>query len=200
MAITLSPAQQALFDSTVVVPAFLIKLDTTPTPLYLTNWPLSITAFSQTFQGLGNFGEVGALRESLDGSEEKISLTLSAVNSSQVSLFLGQVDAYQDREVKIWLMMLDKDTLQPSGVPMLRFAGLMDQIGIKVGEKEAKITLDCRTGGYASRKNPTTLRLNNVQHQAKYPGEYGFGFVQNLIEQPQVWLSRTFQASQVRSN
>lgn len=197
MALTTSVAQQAAFESDVLVPVFLIKLDTRSQPLYLTNWPLSVETLGQTFIGLGNFGTVGSLRETEDGQEEKLTLTLSAVNLAQVGLFLGNPTEYQDRDVLIWLLMLDKETHQPTNTPMLRFAGLMDQVGIVKNSKDAKITMDCRTGGYAARNNPSTLKLTNVQHQERHPGELGLSFVQQLIDKPIIWASKKFQASQV---
>jgi hypothetical protein len=195
MAVVVSPAQQALFDSSVVVPVFLVKLDLRTQAQYLTNWPLQIDALGQSFQGLGQLGEVGPLKESEDGAEEKITLTLSAVNNSLLAGFLGSVSEYQDREVSIWLLMLNKDTLQPSEAPVLRFSGLMDQVGVIRGEEESKITLDCRTGGYAPRNNPSTLRLNDVQHRERHPGELGLSFVQSLIDVPTVWASKKFQST-----
>ena len=44
------------------------------------------------------------------------------------------------------------------------------------------------------RSNPAALRMNNVQHQQRRPGERGFEYLTSLIGNPAVWVSKNLQA------
>lgn len=172
----------------------LIELDFTSGTLYLTGWPTNVTVGAQTYTGMGNVGGVSEIKESEDGQTQTLSLTLSQVNSSYLSLALGNASAYQGRAARVYVALTDTNFVL-SGSPVLRFSGFMDKVSIKrTGKNEGEITLECVTGGYDVRKNPTGLRMNDVQHQSRHPGELGFQYVQALISNPQLWVSKRFQA------
>jgi hypothetical protein len=42
-------------------------------------------------------------------------------------------------------------------------------------------------------RNTTGLRLTDAQQQQRYAGDVGLAFMQTLIEQPSLWLSKRFQ-------
>lgn len=197
MAISVSGGAQALMDASVIIPIHLVSLAFKSGTQYLTTWPLDIVWNGHTWKGMGELGEIGEMKESEDGTEEKITLALSPVNLSNLYLALGNVSDYINQDALIYFALLDPVTHQLASTPALRFAGLMDQVGVEIGENSGKITMTCHTGSYAARNNPTTFRLNDTQHQERHPGELGLSYVQSLIETPPVWLSKTFQASQM---
>lgn len=159
-----------------------------------TTWPVPITVLGQTWQGTGNLGSIGALHESEDGAEEKLTLTLSPVDLGTRALALGDPSDYQDRPVRVWVGMVDAQTFQLAGAPVLRFVGVMDQLKVERDGNTGTIALDCRTASYDVRSNPAALRLNHVQHQARFPGERGFEYLTSLIGNPAVWVSKNLQA------
>jgi hypothetical protein len=159
-----------------------------------TTWPVSITVFGQQWQGTGNLGSVGPLHESEDGAEEKLTLSLSPVDLGTRALALGDPSDYQDRPVRVWVGMVDAQTFQLSGAPVLRFVGVMDQLKVERDGNSGSISLDCRTASYDVRSNPAALRLNHVQHQSRHPGERGFEYLTSLIGNPAVWVSKNLQA------
>lgn len=161
----------------------------------MTNWPLTVQSMGQTWQGVGNLGSIGPLHESEDGASEKITLTLSPVDIGTRALALGDPSDYQDRLVRIWIALLDAGTLQFSGAPVLRFAGVMDQMKIERDGETASIGMECRTASYDVRSNPAALRMNNAQHQARHPGEQGFAYLTTLIGNPAIWVSKWLQAN-----
>lgn len=158
-----------------------------------TNWPLNIDALGQTWQGVGNLGTVGSLHESEDGAEEKLTLTLSPVDMGTRALALGDPSDYQDRPVRVWVGMVNAETFQLNGAPVLRFVGVMDQLKISRDGNTGTISLDCRTASYDVRSNPAVLRMNNAQHVARFPGELGFEYLTSLIGNPAVWMSKNLQ-------
>jgi hypothetical protein len=158
-----------------------------------TNWPLTLQVMGETWQGVGNLGSIGELHESEDGAAEKLTLTLSPVDIGTRALALGDPSEYQDRGVRLWIALLDAVTLQISGEPVLRFAGVMDQMKIERDGPTAKISMDCRTASYDVRSNPASLRTNDAQHQARHPGERGFEYLNSMIGSPTVWVNKYLQ-------
>lgn len=192
-------ATDASWNSTAASPAlavmYLVELAFTGGTLRLTNWPLNVSALSQTWTGLGTVSEIGELKESEDGQYQKLTVGLTQVQSSYLALALGAAETYQDRSAKIWVALADANTLQITGAPVLRFAGTMDQVRIErdAESNTGKVLLDCIAGAYNVRSNPAALRMNQAQHSARKPGETGFRYVTDLIARPQTWLSANFQ-------
>jgi len=185
------------FDTAAASPAVgvmeLIELDFTSGTLYLTTWPTNVTVGAQTYTGIGAVGAVGEMKESEDGQTQKLQLSLSQVNSSYLSLALGNTSVYQGRGARVKLALTDTNMVI-AGAPVMRFSGFMDKISIKrSGKNVGQIVLECATGGYDVRKTPSGLRMNDIQHQSRYPAELGFQYVQTLISNPQLWLSKRFQ-------
>jgi len=166
--------------------------------LRLTSWPLSVDVMGETWTGVGALGSIGKLHESEDGAAEKLTLTLDITDFGIRTLALGSPGSYQDRTMKMWFALLDATTLQISGQPVLRFVGVMDQIKMTRDQTSAAIHLDCRSNSFDVRSNPSSLRCNDAQHQARHPGERGFEYLNSLIGTPSVWLSKAFQASLIK--
>ena len=184
------------FDTATALPAVgvleLVELDFAAATLYLTTWPVDLTISGQVYTGVGAVGSIGQIRESEDGSTQRLDIVLSQVNSSNLSLALGNVSNYQGRGARVKLALTDSN-LVIQGSPVLRFSGFMDKVSIKRNGDAGEITLECATGGYDVRRNPAGLRMNDIQHQSRQPGELGFQYVQTLISNPQLWLSKRFQ-------
>jgi hypothetical protein len=186
------------FQTAAALPAYgelaLVELQLRSGTARYTNWPVDVTVLGQVWQGVGNLGSVGALHESEDGAEEKLSLTLSPVDLGTRAIALGDPGDYQDRPSRVWVGMVSSETFQIAGTPVLRFAGVMDQLKVQIEDNAGTITLDCRTASYDVRSNPAALRMNHVQHQARHPGERGFEYLTSLIGNPAVWMSKNLQA------
>lgn len=186
------------FQTAAAAPAYgelaLVELQLRSGTVRYTNWPLSVELMGETWQGVGNLGSIGSLHESEDGAEEKLSLKLSPVDIGTRALALGDPSDYQDRPVRLWVGLLDANSLQISGAPVLRFSGVMDQLKIERDGTTATISLDCRTASYDVRSNPSVMRMNHAQHQARYPTERGFEYLSSLIGNPAVWMSKKLQA------
>lgn len=173
---------------------YLVELAFTGGTLRVTNWPLDVVALGFTWTGVGVVSEVGPLKESEDGNYQKLTLGLSQVQSSYLALALGAAETYQGRTARIWVALVDANTLQITGAPLLRFSGFMDQVRIeRDDDMSGKILLDCQTGAFDLRSNPAALRMNQAQHSVRIPGETGFRYIQDLIARPQRWLSARFQ-------
>lgn len=185
------------FDTASAAPAvgvlYLVEMDFASGTMFLTNWPTNVTIGAQLYTGLGNLGSISEIKESEDGQTQTVTLELSQVNAANLSLGLGSVSNYQGRAVRIYTALTDVN-LAVTGSPVLRFAGWMNVVKIKRdGDNAGRISMVCATGGYDVRRNPAGLRMNDSQHQARFPGELGFQYVADLIGQPTLWISKRFQ-------
>jgi hypothetical protein len=116
------------------------------------------------------------------------------VKNAYLALALGSVETYQNQPCRIWVALVNASTYQITGAPLLRFAGVMDQVKISRSDAQVgKVTMACQTGAYDVRSNPAALRMTQAQHSARHPGETGFKYINDLIAKPQQWLSKKFQ-------
>lgn len=191
----MSVQTNAGFDQAAAAPAYgalmLVEMRFRSGTARLTTWPCAVTAMGQTWTALGTMGRVGDMHESEDGAEEKLDLYLSGVDAALHAAVLGNPADYQEQPVRVWLALLDANTLQLSGAPVLRFAGVMDQAELSADKAEA--VMHCRTATYDVRNNPAALRYSHQQHQLDHPGELGFEFVESLSKDTTVWVSAAFQ-------
>lgn len=172
----------------------LVELQATTGTLRLTNWPLDVDVMGYTWSGVGGLGKIGEIHESDDGAAEKLNLSLSPVPLDMRAFALSDPHEYRDRPARIWVAMVNPHTMQISGAPVLRFAGVMGQMDIDRKDREGSIGVTCRTVSYDVRSNPAALRMNHVQHIARFPGERGFEYLQSLVGNPTVYASIAFQA------
>lgn len=187
------------FDSAAAAPVVggpvtLLELYFTSGTLFLTTWPVDLLVGAQTYTGVGTVGSVGEMKESEDGQSQMMPLVLSQVPITQLALALGSPTVYQGRVALAKILVLTPELAQ-SGSPVLRFSGFMDRVKIKrAGNNAGEITLECITGGYDVRRSPVGLRINDIQHQSAHAGELAFQYVQGLIGNPQLWLTKRFQS------
>lgn len=164
--------------------------------LRLTDWGLDVNVMGHDWRGLGALGKISDLQESTDGANERLTLALSPIDLGLRAFSLGDPADYQDRPVRLWTALLNANTLQIQGAPVMRFAGVMDVMNIDRSRESgtATITMDCRTAAYDVRTNPAALRMNAAQHAVRFPGERGFEYLKGLVGNPAVYGSKAFQA------
>lgn len=195
MSLTTNAGFQAAAGADAYGQLALVELQLRSGTARFTNWPMSIDVMGFTWQGVGNLGTIGQLHESEDGASEKLTVSLSAADLATRALSLGDPTDYQDRTARVWIALLDANTLQISGAPVLRFAGVMDQMKIDRDGTVGTISMDIRTASYDVRLNPSSLRCNNAQHLARHPGENGFEFLTGLLGNPAIWVSKYMQSA-----
>lgn len=178
---------------------WLIDLDFASGMLRLTTWPLTVTIAGQEYIGLGQLLEVGGVSESEDASADKLTISLSVVNSAMLAQTLGNIEGYRGRRARLALQMFGAD-FQPAGSPIPRWTGYMNPVEVprtpspkEGGPSTGRINLPCTRAGIARARNYEGRRLTHAQQQADYPGDRALEGLQLLIEQPTLWLSKRFQ-------
>ena len=199
MSLTLDGTASARIAAAVRGVAWLVQMDFLPSTVYYTTAPLTFTIGGNTYLGLGNLAEVSAVGESEDTAADQVTLAFTLVNTSLLSATLGNVENYRGRAVRLYLQLFD-EAFQPAGAPVLRWAGTMQPAKVTRtpsdptgGPSVGKVELPCARAGMARARNPMGLRLSHAQQTQRYAGDLGLEYVQTLIEQPSLWLSKKFQ-------
>lgn len=178
----------------------LVEMDFTSGTIYYTNSPLNITIGGHTYQGLGALVGVSDLNESMDSDEEKLTLSLSIVNTAMIATVLGSVESYRGRRARIYFLMMTADFI-PVNSPIQRWTGYMDKVIVNRSPANADggndssgtIEMQCSRAGMARARNYQGLRLTHQQQILRYPSDTGLRYIRTLIDQPATWLSKDFQ-------
>jgi hypothetical protein len=199
MSLTLDGTASARIEAAVRGVAWLADLDFGTGSVYFTTAPVSVVANGHTYLGLGSLVDVSVLGESEDSNAEKIVLSFTLVDTAMLAATLGNVANYRGLRARLWLQLFDEQ-FQPAGAPVQRWGGFMDRVATERkpapatgGPGAGHIRLECSRAGMSRARNTTGLRLTDAQQQQRYPADVGLAFMQTLIEQPSLWLSKRFQ-------
>ena len=200
MSLTLDGTATARIAATVRGVAWLVDLEFVSGTIYYTTSPVSLTVSGHDYLGLGDLASVSVIGESEDATAAQISLGFSLVDTAMLAATLGNVDDYRGKRARLWLQLYD-EAWQPAGAPVKRWAGFMDRVTVERkppdplagGAASGRLNLECSRAGMARARNQRGLRLTDAQQQARYTGDLGLQYVQTLIEQPSLWLSKRFQ-------
>lgn len=193
---TVTANQQAALEKAVVREVYFAEFAFKSSTAYFSSFNQPIEWGGKTWAGLGGLASIGAVDES-DGVESKaLEFGLNAAEQAWLAVAAGAVEEYRGRPAKLYFSPLDEN-YRLIDTPLLCWRGIMDAmtIGIDGESSDAKgqIMLRCETSAYGIKRQPA-LRLNPAQQKAKYPTDKGFDYLPGLISNPQVWLSRRFQA------
>lgn len=189
--ITVSTAQQTELEKPVTRVVYFVEFDFAggTARMNTTNQTISWGGFD--WLGVGTIGSIGAVEET-DGLEPKaLNFTLNAAQPSWLALAVGAVDEYRGRSAKMYMCPLD-ESFVPVDTPVLCWSGVMDTVAVGIEGEDGQIILKCETSAYGLKRRPS-LRLNAVQHKQKYPTDTGLDYLNDLISNPQLWLSKRFQ-------
>lgn len=188
---TVSTDQQTALEKAVVPIAYFVSLDFATGMLRLSNFNQSVEWGGNTWVGLGALGGISEVEES-DGMESKsLNFTLNLADVAMKSLAVGTVEDYRGRAAKLYMCPLTEN-FALIDTPVLCWSGYMDMMSVGIDGNEGQITLKCENSAYSLKRQPP-LRMNAAQQRAKYPTDSGFDYLNGLIANPQVWLSRDFQ-------
>ncbi len=157
--------------------------------LRITNAPRNITISNNeneeiTFTSVGSLGNVSAVEEGAELQAYSIAVTLAGINKELLAIALQQ--HYQGRAAKLWLALLDKNSLI-IGEPILLFAGRIDAMQWNAGEN-AQIILNIQNP-LADWERPKLSRYTNSEQQKLFPNDKFFEFLNSLAEKPIFWGS-----------
>jgi hypothetical protein len=135
----------------------------------------SISWGGNTYEGVGQFGGIEAVTESVEVIARPLSLTLSGVDSSLISTTLTEV--YQNRAATVYVGFIDETTGAVIDTPETAWEGRMNQMSISSAEGSAEIRLTCE---HRLRREPRIARYTNEDQQILFPGDKFFDLVPSI--------------------
>lgn len=161
----------------------------------VSTWNHDITWGGFTWQGLGNLVSIQDVKDSEALETNSVDMKLNVGNSTILGLALGEAERYRGKAAILYMCPVNDGGVLVD-TPITFWTGEMDSMALTYGQENSEIALRCfPTSSRISR--PSGLRANHEQHIQNYPTELGFQYLADLIAHPQVWLTKTFQASLV---
>jgi len=189
----LSAGQQTELEKPVTRVVYFVELQLSTGTQRISTFNQPITWGGYTWSGFGQLVNISQVQEE-EGSEAKgINLTIVAAESSWLALAIGPVEEYRGLPIKLYMCPLD-NTFQLVGTPVQVWRGTMDMVVVSVDENgEGGVNIKCETSAFSLKRRPV-FRINAAQQKQKYPTDTGFDYLTDLIANPQLWLSKKFQA------
>lgn len=136
---------------------------------YLTDAPTDLTHNGNVYTALGQVLGMTDVQEEEELKIESIDITLSAIDTDLVKLFLDY--DYIDRRVLVHRVIMDHD-YSFIGTPILIFDGRLDQPRIVEDFQGRTATLAVSASSHWSDFNAVGGRhTNNTEHTILYPGD-----------------------------
>lgn len=183
---TLDPLVEAATQAEVVRPFNLAYLAMEGNPIRVCGTPFNILWQGNLYIGIGDLGEVAAVEESGETRAFEIELKLSAVDESVVAQAL--LENYQYRECTLFLGFFNEDW-QVIDDPMVIFSGHMQNMKVRAGQTN-EITVNA-VNEMSLWENSSSYRYNTQAHQARFPGDLGLEFIEQMKEKEILWPDRT---------
>ena len=189
---TLTANQQTAHEAAAVRVAIFIELAFAAGTSRLSTLLNDIDWGGYTWKGIGTVASIGDIDESASITAKPLTFTLNVADASILALAAGPVEAYRGRAAKLYVCPLTEGfTLIDT--PELAWSGYMDALFLAVDGEAGSVTMKCETAAFSLKRLPQ-LRMNAAQHKKDNPADTGFDYLTDLIANPQLWLSKKFQA------
>ncbi|WP_020474570.1 hypothetical protein [Zavarzinella formosa] len=173
----------AAMEADCVCPVIFVKLELDSGDILVHSRTGDITWGGDTYLGMGQFGEIGLVREDTELGRNPVDLTLSGIDEALISVLLGEY--YQGREATVYIGFLDLVTFQLVDTPEYLYGGMIDNSTI-TRDQNATITL--RVENEEARwDTPNVRRFNNADQQLRYPGDKGLEYMEQMAEKQLNW-------------
>lgn len=149
---------------------------------YDVTYDLESTGGAETYLGLGQFGKISPVEEAGEIKPYQMQFELSGVAATLVSTALNE--DYQGRSAKLWFALMDEEYAIIAD-PQLMFDGLMDTMDIRAGAEGVIVII--AQSRLARWEIPISHRWNDAAQQARFPGDLGFEFAEQMVEKVLVW-------------
>ena len=172
-------------ESDVIRPVAMVRLEYDTGHVAVNTSDRSFTWAGKEYFGVGDLGKIEPVSEDIEIQTSRLSLSLSGLADGVISRALGE--HYQGRPVVVYLAFLDADYALIDE-PTVIFRGRIDNQVITL-DQTATVTVTCESV-LADWDRPRELRYNNETHQATYPGDKFFEFVEQAVNKEIPWGNR----------
>lgn len=157
-------------------------------PLHFASLYTSKVFNGTEYFGLGNLGKVSRVSENSDLEPQQMSIVIAGVTGA--SLAAALTDPYINRDVRVYIGMLDDQGALIDDTAMTYFVGKVDELKVEQSTN-ANIEIIARDR-LADWNRPRIERYTNADQQAKYPGDKGLEFVSQVADKEIVWPASSY--------
>ncbi len=192
---TVTTDQQTAYEKPVVADAWFVAMHFASGTQRVCNFNKTISWDGFDWLGLGGMAQIGEVTNTEKIEPNAVNLSLAIADSAWLAFAVGPVEEYRGLPAEIY-----KGPLTPEHTliddPVLVWSGDMDVVNTSVeggdAEVAGSVTLRCEPESKRLRRRKE-LRVNAATQKQRYPTDTGFDYQIDLINNPQVWLSRDFQ-------
>jgi len=143
----------------------------------LTDYAHDLTYSSNTYSASDHLLKIGEPKESRDLRVNTVSISLSGVEQTYISLFLG--NDYVNRQILIYRAAISSAGAIV-GAPFLAFDGRLTRFEITESRNSSEVIVEAASHWADFDKKSGRLTNNNSQQQF-FPGDVGFEYAANTI-------------------
>jgi hypothetical protein len=145
-----------------------------------------ITISGNTYTGAGDLLSISQIEEAAELKATGVNITISGVPQAILTYALDA--EYQNKEIIIYIGVLDKTTFQPSGNPYNLFSGVMDIMTINDSANSLTINVSAESKMIILQRSKS-LRYTNEEQKRLFPNDKGLEYVSSLQDKPLIWGS-----------
>ena len=182
---TLTPQMDTALQADAPLMFIAVELDFPGLTIRLVDGAGTVTFSGKTFTApdptYGALGPIDPISDGTDGQAPHIKITLLPPTVSAAGQLAAS--AAQGSPVSVWFGAIDRTTGAVIASPDLMFAGFLDVATLKVSTNARSVELDVASEWELFFDQDDGLGLNDVSHQAIWPGELGCAYVSEITVQ-----------------
>jgi hypothetical protein len=134
----------------------------------------TITIGANTYEGIGTFGSIEAVEESIEVIAKPLKLTLSGVDSSIIAKALTETTNYQNRSATLYFVVYNTTTYALVDTPETLWEGRMNQMAVSLAGDNSGVSVLCE---HRLRREPRVARYTHEDQQLLYSGDLFFNLI-----------------------
>lgn len=169
-----SSANQTAAESQNILMALAVDLDFASGHVRAHDGIGAISIGGNSYEGIGSFGSIEAVEESIEVIAKPLKLKLSGVDSSIISKALNETTNYQNRSATLYFVVYNTTTCALVDTPETLWEGRMNQMTIALNGEDSGVSVLCE---HRLRREPRVARYTHEDQQLVYSGDLGFNLI-----------------------
>ena len=132
---------------------------------------------AETYNGIGDFGGISAVEETIDSRAVGVKLVLSGVSTPLITAL--KTDTYHRRPASLLIGLRNLATGVLVDDPIEVWAGVMDKGDIGMAKNSGRIVMNCESDADTLRDTSGWL-FNDEDQQAIHPGDKAFEYLDQI--------------------
>jgi hypothetical protein len=142
-----------------------------------------------TYQGVGQIGEIQAIREAEGGEISGLAFSISGVPSSYITTVLAE--QYQGRACNVYVGFLDLPAYTMTDAPVAEWSGRMDVLSIQDDSGTSKISVTAEHELFDFDR-PLAVMWSDEEQQRRFPGDLGLQYISQMSDRQIIWPAANF--------